>query len=87
MTAGRILELVGELNLNIGHSYVVINRVQGERVDEVKQLAKQRNIEIGTIIHDDPSLFTLDAEGGSVFSLNGTSRALLDAYGFFHQIL
>ncbi len=87
MTAGRILELVGELKLNIGRTHVIINRVQVERVDEVKRFVKQKGMEIGGIIHDDASLFALDAEGGSVFSLGGASRALSDAYGIFKKII
>jgi len=38
------------------------------------------------VIHDDPSLFAMDAEGKSVFSLNG-SAALLDAYDIFDKNL
>jgi len=85
MTAGRILELVGELKLRIGKSHVVINRVQAERTDDVERLVKEKGMEIGGIIHEDSTLFTLDAEGGSVFSLAGTSLALEDAYGIFKK--
>ena len=85
MTAGRILDLVGELKLNIGSSHVVVNRVQAERADEVKRLVKERGLEIGGIVHDDSSLFALDAEGGSVFSLPQESRALSDAYDIFNK--
>jgi CO dehydrogenase maturation factor len=87
LTASRILELVGELNLSISHSYVLINRVQEERIEEVKKLAKERNIEAGAFIRDDSSLFRLDAEGGNVFSLDSSSTALQDAYGLFEKIL
>ncbi len=87
LTAGRILELVGELSLNIGHSYVVINRVQADRVAEVRRLAEERKIQAAAFIRDDSSLFRLDAEGGDVFSLARTSEALQDAYGLFEKIL
>jgi CO dehydrogenase maturation factor len=87
LTAGRILDLIGELNLAIGHTYVVINRVQANRTDEVRALAGERKIEVAAVVQDDSALFALDAEGGSVFALNGTSRALQDAYGLFEKIL
>jgi CO dehydrogenase maturation factor len=87
LTAGRILDLVGELNLNIGHSYVIINRVQTERIEEVKRLTGERKIEAGAFVRDDSLLFSLDAEGGNVFSLDETSMALQDAYGVFEKIL
>jgi CO dehydrogenase maturation factor len=87
MTAGRILELVGELGLNIRHTYVIINRVQAARVEEVKQLAASKGIEIGGMVLDDGALFALDAQGGSVFALDKASRALIDAYGIFNKII
>ena len=63
MTAGRILELVGRLGLNIRHTYVVINRVQPDRVAEVKGLAAERGIEIGGMVLDDASLFAARRPG------------------------
>ena len=87
LTAGRILELVGELSLNIRHTYVVINRVQPAREEEVRLLAAEKGIEIGGMVLDDASLFALDAKGGSVFALDESSSALVDAYGIFNKIL
>jgi len=86
LTASRILGLIGELNLNIAHSYVVINRVQEGRMEEVTRLAKDRKIQPAAMIRDDQSLFGLDAEGGSVFSLAENSEALTDAYGLFERV-
>jgi len=86
MTARRILELAGELKLHIGNAHVVINRVRPGRAEEAARLAAQQSIEVNDIIHDDPSLFALDTEGKSIFSLNG-SAALLDAYGIFDKNL
>ncbi len=86
MTAGRILELAGELKLHIGDAHVLINRVRPGREEEAAGLAAQRGIEVNDIIHDDPSLFSMDAEGKSIFSLNG-SAALLDAYAIFEKKL
>jgi CO dehydrogenase maturation factor len=87
LTAGRIIGLVGELNLTIGHTYVVINRVKPDRIDETQKLAADRKIKVAAFIQDDPALFDTDAEGGSIFSLNGTSQALKGAYNLFEKIL
>jgi CO dehydrogenase maturation factor len=86
MTARRILELAGELKLHIGNAHVLINRVRPGREEEAAGLAAQKGIEVNDIVHDDPSLFSMDAEGKSIFSLNG-SAALLDAYGIFDKKL
>jgi len=87
MTAGRILELAIELGLNIRHTYVVINRIQAARVEEVKRLAAVKGLEIGGMVTDDDALFTLDAQGGNVFALDKASAALVDAYGIFDKII
>ena len=86
MTARRILELAGELKLHIVNAHVVINRVRPGREEEAARLAAQQSIEASDVIHDDPSLFAMDTEGKSIFSLNG-SAALSDAYGIFEKSL
>jgi CO dehydrogenase maturation factor len=87
MTAARIRELIKELNLNIRNSHVVVNRVRAGYEDEVNRLAAQKGLEVRGIIHDDPALLAMDAEGSSLFSLNGSSPALIDSYGLFAKLL
>jgi CO dehydrogenase maturation factor len=87
LTAGRILELTIELGLNIGHTYVVINRIQAARVEEARRMAADKGIEIGGMVLDDPALFALDARGGDLFALSETSTALVDAYAIFNKII
>ncbi|OPY67683.1 MAG: Septum site-determining protein MinD [Syntrophorhabdaceae bacterium PtaU1.Bin034] len=87
MTAGRILQLIGELNLNITKAHVLVNRVQPGREDELTGLARQKGLEADGVIHDDPFLSKADTEGSSVFSLDRRSTALLDAYRIFQRIL
>jgi CO dehydrogenase maturation factor len=86
LTAGRILDLIGELNLNIGHSCVVVNRVQAGRTEEVTRLAGERRIEPAALIREDRMLFALDAEGRSIFSLAKDSEALADARSLFEKV-
>jgi CO dehydrogenase maturation factor len=85
MTARRILELARELDLRIGSTHTIVNRV-GPEHEGLARLAKERGIEVDGIIRDDPSLFAMDAEGGSVFSLED-GAALPDAYDIFEKIL
>lgn len=85
MTARRILELAGELELRIGSTHTIVNRVGPENTG-LARLASERGIEVDGVIRDDPSLFAMDAGGGSIFSLDG-SVALLDAYDIFEKIL
>jgi CO dehydrogenase maturation factor len=87
LTAGRILGLVSELNLTIGQTYVIINRIKPDRLDETQKLAADRKVNVAAYIQDDPDLFETDAEGGNIFSLNGSSQALSGAYSLFEKIL
>ncbi len=85
LTARRILELAGELDLRIGCKHTIVNRV-GPGHEGLARLAAERGVEVNGIIRDDPSLFAMDAEGGNVFSIeNGV--ALHDAYDVFEKIL
>lgn len=86
LTAGRILDLIGELKLNIGRSYVVINRVQAGRIEEVARLAQERKIEPAAMIREDQMLLGLDVEGRSIFSLGEDSMALMDTRSLFKKV-
>ena len=86
MTAGRILELAGELKLRIGSARVIVNRVRPGQDEGLARLAAQRGVEVYGIVHDDPALFDMDAGGESIFSLNG-GGALLEAYSIFDKEL
>jgi CO dehydrogenase maturation factor len=87
MTAGRIIDLIGELGLNIRNRHVLVNRAREGRTDEVKKLAADKGIEIEGMVPDDDALFTLDAQGGSVFFLDGKSAALATVYGIYSKIM
>jgi CO dehydrogenase maturation factor len=87
LTAARISELVNELHLRIGKTHVVINRSQQGREGELKALAQEKGMGKVEIVHDDPSLFALDAQGGSVFSLDRENAVLREAFGMFEEIL
>jgi CO dehydrogenase maturation factor len=87
MTAARIIELIGELHLSIGKTYVIVNRARADVDNELQSIAKEKGVPDITIIHDDHSLFALDAKGGNVFSLQESSQALLESYRLFRRII
>jgi CO dehydrogenase maturation factor len=87
MTAARILELIRELSLHIGKTHPVVNRAMPGREEELESLAREKGIGDIVIVHDDPSLFDFDARGENVFSLDGNSSALREAYRVFERIV
>jgi CO dehydrogenase nickel-insertion accessory protein CooC1 len=87
MTARRILELVRELSLNIGHTHVIINRFQDKDVSGLAQLAEEKGIEVAGVIGYDSEIVEGDVRGYTVFSLDEKSVALRDAYRLFEKTL
>ncbi len=69
-TAGRIKELVEEINLRVGTLALVINRaIDGKLVDEAYQLINEIGIELAGVIPDDPLLAKFDREGKATIKL------------------
>jgi CO dehydrogenase maturation factor len=87
LTAKRILELVGELNLNIAHTHAVINRFQDKERFGLAHLADEKGIDVAGVIRYDDTIVEGDIRGYTVFSLDKKSVALQDAYSLFEKTL
>ncbi|HQM76489.1 MAG TPA: AAA family ATPase [Syntrophorhabdaceae bacterium] len=87
LTAKRILELIGELNLNIKNTYVIINRISGNEKDNLLNLASKNDMKIRGTIRKDEELEMYDVEGKTIFFLDRGSKALIDAYGILSETL
>ena len=87
MTAGRIRELIGELHLTISETHVIINRADKDQDEMLRGLALDKGMKDIAIIHNDPALFALDAQGGTVFSLDEKSFVVNEAYNLFSKII
>jgi CO dehydrogenase maturation factor len=89
LTSKRIVELIGELKLNISHLHIVINRVRGKDKDRetLREMAREKGLTIAGIIGDDEDLCEADVEGKNVFDLPRGSVALTDAYEIFRETL
>jgi CO dehydrogenase maturation factor len=87
MTARRILDLVGELRLNIRDSRVIVNRVQEGNEEGLSAMAAKQGVEVSGIIHEDAAIGAMDREGGNVFLLHDSSIAVRDIYDIFLDTL
>ena len=87
LTAKRVVELVKELNLNIGRVGVIINRLKEEKGAGLIDMAVGNGAELAGTIRIDAVLAEDDIEGRSIFSLSRESVALADAYRIFSRSL
>ena len=87
LTAKRIVELVKELNLNVGKVGIIINRLKDEKSAGLIDMAAGNGAELAGTIRIDAVLAEDDIEGKSIFSLDKASVALADAYQIFSRSL
>src|SRR5574337_929479 len=89
MTAGRIGDLVKELNLNVKRPVLVVNRVQdGTREDpSLLQAIKQQGVEFAGFVPADELIFEYDLNGKPLIQLPADSKALTAFYGILDKLI
>jgi CO dehydrogenase maturation factor len=82
MTAGRIGELVQELNLNVKRSVLIVNRVQDGTSDDASllQAIRQQSVEFAGFVPADEMIFEYDLAGKPLIQLPAESKALVSYY-------
>lgn len=75
-TAKRINELVNELQLDIVHKILIINRISGSDGAKLKKLAEDCGLSIGGLVPQDGMIFEYDLDGKPIFALPQNSTAL-----------
>ncbi len=89
MTAGRIGELVKELNLNVKRTVLIVNRLQdGTSEDKSLQhaIAKQ-DVEFVGFVPADELIFDYDLNGKPLIQLPADSKALTSYYGVLDKLI
>jgi len=89
MTAGRIAELVQELNLNVKRVALIVNRVQ-EGTSEDPALLKAielQGVEFAGFIPADELIFEYDLNGKPLIKLPADSKALVSYYGILDKLI
>jgi len=89
MTAGRIGELVKELNLNVKRSVLIVNRVQeGTREDQsLLQAIGQQSVEFAGFVPADELIFEYDLNGRPLVQLPADSKALTSFYSVLDKLI
>ena len=86
-TARRIIDLSEELNLNIAHTHLIINRLRPEDRELMAEIVMDKGLDVAGTVRDDREIVRADASGKTVFDLGGESSALADAYRIFEKTL
>lgn len=73
--AESILEMSRDLEINIHHRMLILNRVAGELPQPLRDAIDKMDIELGAVIPADPKINQLDALGQPLINLNGQSPA------------
>ncbi len=86
MTASRIKNLAGELQLKVGKVLAVINRAPQKLDQRLIDFAKKEALKLAAVIHNDPNIFEMDISSGSVFDLPGDTIALKQANSLLKEL-
>jgi CO dehydrogenase maturation factor len=73
--AESILEMSRDLEINIHHRMLILNRVAGELPEPLQEAIDEMDVEVGAVIPADPQINELDALGKPLINLNGESPA------------
>jgi CO dehydrogenase maturation factor len=74
-TALSIAQMAGDVEVNIKHTLLVINRVEGDLPPELRQAVEQSGLELAGLIPADAAVNSLDARGEALVKLDGDSPA------------
>ncbi len=86
-TAGRIRDLVLELNLEIGRSVLIVNRAPGNLDPAIARQAETLGLELAGTIPADEMVFQFDVQGKPTFGLPDDSPAVQSAREIFDHLI
>ena len=84
-TAGRILEVVRELGLNIKDLALIVNRVQGEFDPKMEKLVEEIGLKLAGILPADETIAQFDLEGKPTIRLPDDTPAVVAAEKIFEE--
>ncbi len=82
VAAGRVAEVVDELKTAVGAIYLIVNRVNGDRLPEsLMKAIEDHKLKLAGLLPADPAVNELDAQGQPIVSLpaNAPVRRSLEA--------
>lgn len=86
LAAKRIKELIEELNLEIDRHALIINRLLGNELDELKRIADNSGIPIAGAVPQDDLIFKFDLQGKPVYQLPEDSVSVQALWGILDSL-
>ncbi len=89
MTAGRIGELVKELNLNVKRTVLIVNRVLDGTIEDksLQQAIEQQGVEFAGFVPADDLIFEFDLNGKPLVQLPADSKALKSFFTIMDKLI
>jgi CO dehydrogenase maturation factor len=89
MTAGRIGDLIKELNLNVKRVALVVNRMEDGTSEDASllQAIRQQNVEFAGFVPADDLIFEYDLSGKPLIQLPAESRALTGYFAILDKLI
>jgi len=86
LTAARIKDLAGEVNVRAGEIHLIVGRVDGKLDGRLGKSIDEKGLDLAGTINIDDSIYEMDLEGGSIFDLPGDSKSLLQVRRILEKI-
>jgi CO dehydrogenase maturation factor len=86
LTASRIKDLAGEVNVSAGEIHLIVGRVDEKLDSRLEKSIDEKGLSLLGTINIDDSIYEMDLEGGSVFDLPEDSKALLQVRDLLKKI-
>ncbi len=87
VTAARIRDLIKELNLEVGRSFLLLNRVQNGLQSEIVSQTDKLSLSVAGTIPADPMVHAYDLEGRPTSTLPRDSKALQSSWEIFDRLV
>lgn len=84
--ASRIVELTGELGLNIDRKLLIVNQTKEGQEQAIIQAVKDYQLDFIGTVPEDPEIQDFDLKGRPTVELGKDSKALVAAYEIFDKI-
>ena len=86
-SAVRIHKLAKDLNIGVGKSYLIINRVKDGISDLALNTEGTDGLDLAGTIPEDPSIFEFDLNGRATFEMPEGNPAVKAAFEIFSRII
>jgi CO dehydrogenase maturation factor len=87
VTAARIRDLIKELNLEVGRSFLLLNRAQNGLQSEIASQTDKLSLCVAGTIPADPMVHAYDLEGRPTSTLPRDSKALQSSWEIFDRLV